>query len=116
MELVSLAIDKKKLEEKQAERDAPCEPEIPKYPWGTSINLDGDTIAALGLKEMPQTGTVFKITGVVKVTGTSDREYETGKGVEKRQTLDLQITDMGLEGAKKQTFKEAASTLYSKGK
>ena len=114
MELVSLAIDPKKIEERKEAMEAPCEVEVPKYPWGTTINLDGDTITALGLKEMPATGTVFKITGIVKVTGTSDREYETGKGVEKRQTLDLQITDMGLEGQKKQTFKEAAGTLYGK--
>lgn len=114
MELVSLAIDPKKLEEKKAEMAEPCEADLPKYPWGTSINLDGDTIAGLGLKEMPPTGTVFKLVGLVKVTGTSEREYETGKGVEKRQTLDLQITDMGLEGKKKQSFNEAAGTLYGK--
>jgi len=112
MDLVNLAIDPKKREENMAALDAPAEPSQPKYPYGTSLYLDDGTLEALGMKEMPPTGTVFKLLGVAKVVGTSEREFETAKGVEKRRTLDIQITDMGLDGGKKQTFKEAAGTLY----
>lgn len=116
MELASLAIDPKELEAKTEAAEAPCDADIPRYPYGTALYLDDTTLAALGVKEMPATGTLFRVVGIAKVTGTSEREFETSKGVEKRRTLDLQITDMGLEGGKKQTFKDAASTLYSKAK
>lgn len=115
MELVSLAIDPEALKERQKAMEAPCEIEPPKFPYGTCLYLDDATLEALGVKEMPATGTLLKVTGMAKVTGTSEREFETGKGTEKRRTLDIQITDMALEGGKKSaTFKDSADKLYGK--
>lgn len=89
MKLVSLKI-KPSEQQKDSPACAPCDMEKPKYPWGTTLHLDEKALAKLGIKEMPAVGTEIPISAVAKVTGTSEREYESGK----HQTLDLQLTDM----------------------
>lgn len=119
MELTSLAIDPKKLEEKRKAMAVPCEEgAMPKYPYGTAMYLENEVLEALGITEMPAAGTVVRIMAVARVTGSSEREFEGPGGAEKRKTLDVQITDMAMAPAAKkgQSFGDAAGSLYGKPK
>lgn len=60
-----------------------------RYPYGTRINLDQDSLDKLGIMKMPTVGDKIMIEGKCEVI--SVRQGEDGKSVE------LQITDMDLE-------------------
>lgn len=63
---------------------------MPKYPWGTSLDLDDDTLGKLGLAKLPEVGEEVAITAVAKVTRISANEDQGGM----RKCLGLQITSM----------------------
>lgn len=113
MKLVSLELSKAE-RKKETEPMAP-DADRPLFPYGTSLYLNDETLAKLGIDEMPDVGTTLLITAVAKVTGTSEREYEGGS----HRTLDIQFTEMSLEEGEeapepeeKQTFDGAAKKLY----
>jgi len=60
-----------------------------RYPYGTRINLDQDSLDKLGIMKLPTVGDKIMIEGKCEVI--SVRQSEDGKSVE------LQITDMDLE-------------------
>ena len=62
----------------------------PKYPYGTSLDLNNDTLEKLGITKLPSVGEEVTITAKAKVTRIS--AYEEQGGAE--QCLGLQITDM----------------------
>ena len=66
--------------------------DAPKYPWGTSLDLDDDTLTKLGITKLPDVGEELALTAVVKVTRISANEDQGGT----RQCLGLQITSMEL--------------------
>jgi hypothetical protein len=103
--MVSMALSKK-----EAKDEAPCEipADQPRYPYGTSLYLDEDSLKKLGMEEMPSVGTEFPIMALAKVTGTSERETQDGS----RKTLDIQLIKMGVGGDEKPTG--AAKKLYGK--
>lgn len=68
-------------------------PSGPRYPYGLKLCLEDEVVDKLGLDELPKVGKKMRLTAVVEVCGTSQREEVKGK---KRQTLDLQIVKMGL--------------------
>lgn len=71
--------------------------EGPKYPWGTSLRLEKETLDKLGMKDLPIVGDSFEICVKVRVTNVSMSENETGEGkVNESQCVELQVTDMGL--------------------
>lgn len=108
MKMTSLA----KLPDVPPKDPKPGEIEKPIYPYGTCLYLEEDTLAALGIKEMPTVGTQIPIQAVAKVTGTSEREFEGGT----RKTLDLQITSMAFEpDAGEQVKKLYPSAADAKG-
>jgi hypothetical protein len=108
MKLVSMKLDP----EEQAEQTPEAkEMEAPKYPYGSCLYLDETVLEMLGIKELPPVGTKFTIQAQAVVTGTSEREYEGGK----HATLDLQLTDLGMEagkGKKGADLKETAEKIY----
>lgn len=113
MKLASLELTK--AERKQEAESTGLAAERPLYPYGTSMYLSDEALKKLGITEIPDVGTVLNITGVAKVTGTSEREYEGGS----HRTLDIQFTEMACEEGEeapeeKQTFGGAAKTLYGK--
>lgn len=95
MKTVSLELSP--AEAKKESGDA-MEMEAPKYPYGTCLYLDDATLKMFGITDVSaiKVGAVMSIMGNVKVVGTSKREYEGGE----HQCLDLQITDLGMEGEK----------------
>lgn len=91
-------------EEAKAEYTAtPADNDLPKYPYGLSLNLDDEVLAKLGLTP-PPVGTKMTLTAVVEVCTVSQYENQDGK----EANLSLQITDMELASA----GKDAASVLW----
>lgn len=66
--------------------------DLPKYPYGLTINLCDDELAKLGITELPPVGTVMQLTALVEVCSIS--QYENQDGADK--SMNLQITDMEL--------------------
>lgn len=91
----------------------PSATDAPKYPWGLEICLNDDSLAKLGIKTMPAVGT--EVTIVAKATVAATRESAT-EGDGTHSSMDLQITDMQVDGLDKDLFGRAAELLYGKPK
>lgn len=85
-----------------------CMVDEPEYPYGLRIELRNDSLAKLGITELPKVGSRMTLTAIVEVCGTSTCESRSGEDL----SLDLQITDMSLGTDEK---KDAASILYGEG-
>lgn len=94
----------------QAKEEYDINAEQPKYPYGTSLYIDEDIMAKLGMTELPKVGSQIKISAMATVTSVSQRQEANG---ETCQNVELQITDMEL-GAPQQTKTdlERANMLY----
>jgi len=83
------------------------------YGYGLCIRLDDDQVEALGIKEPPAPGTVYRLVAraVAKsVTASVEEPGETTEPGEKADVyMELQITDMELT---KDSGKSIAETLY----
>lgn len=91
----------------------PTAAEAPKYPWGLEICLNDDSLDKLGVKALPAVGTEVTIVAKATVSGTRENATE-GEGT--RASMDLQITDMQIDGLDKDLFNRAAEMLYGKAK
>lgn len=101
-----------KAEAKAEYGEATCKPsdeDLPRYPYGLSLQLDDDTLEKLGITDLPKVGTSMLAQITVLVTGTSQRATQLTKDGETTDTcLSLQITDMDIAAP----VKSAASVLY----
>lgn len=72
------------------------------YPYGLCLRVDEDSIDTLGLTDLPEVGTEIMIQAkaVVRATAISDQEGDQNRSME------LQITDLGLEIGKKKDIQE----------
>lgn len=86
MNLVSMKVDMSDCQ--------PCDPSA--YPYGTRLVLTHEQCEALGIKGTIKTGTVVKIVAIASVVRCVE-SAEVGDS-ESEIALDLQITDMALEG------------------
>jgi hypothetical protein len=77
------------------------------YPYGLSINLNSESIEALGLTTIPDVGSCYMVIARAEVKSTSTSEYD-GEG--KQSNISLQITDMALEKESKK--KPMAQRIY----
>lgn len=106
MKLVSM---ERTAKEKKAERDkysatVPGD-SGPDYPYGTRIRLEKAEIEKLGLTDLPAVGEEMTVTAKVCVTMVEENYSKTNE----RCTVELQITEMGLErGAVKKEKKPLA--------
>ena len=91
----------------------PSVADAPKYPWGLNICLSDDSLDKLGVKTLPAVGTEVTIVAKAIVASTSENATE-GSGT--RSSMDLQITDMQLDGLNADLFGRAAEMLYGKAK
>lgn len=97
------------LSPEEAKNESPCcaegDDKGPKYPYGLSINLCDETLAKLGITELPAVGTKMMLHAMVEVTSTSQYERQD----EKEININLQITDMELAAEEK---KSPESLMY----
>lgn len=78
-----------------------------KYPWGLRITLDDDSLAKLGITQLPAVGTTMTLNATVEVCSTS--AYADKEG-EPENSVSLQITAMELNGERDTS--DAATMLY----
>lgn len=96
--------------EAKAETMLGCGPDSddqPAYPYGLSIQLDDETLAKLGITDLPPVGTVMQLTALVEVCSVS--QYENQDGAE--NSMSLQITDMELANGNAEP-KSLANRIY----
>jgi hypothetical protein len=63
----------------------------PAYPYGTRLHLNSETLAKLGIKDMPKVGTKVRIMAMAEVVSVSQNQERDG---DENRELGLQITDM----------------------
>lgn len=85
------------LSQEEAKEEAGVKPELPKYPWGLCIDLDGDALAKLGIDTLPSVGSTMAIIAKAEVQSVSESQYQGDKETNRR--MSLQITDMGVTPA-----------------
>ena len=82
------------------------------YPYGLRINLDNETLAKLGMTELPAIDAEFKLMALVCVVGITQNESSEGKPY---RSIDLQIEQMMLMPAKEEAGEGAddkAKAMY----
>lgn len=99
--------------EEAKEQNEPAVSEAPKYPWGLCITLNDDSLEKLGVKSLPAVGSQVTIVAKADVSRVSG--YQT-QGGDSEASLDLQITDMQVEGLEASLLSRAAEQLYGKEK
>lgn len=118
MKVVNMALKPEKNEEGKSDccccsGPCGCDEGKPRYPWGLQISLEKEQLDALGIKDMPMTGTVVTLQATAKVTRCSEEERE---GAEPMRSISLQITDLAFEPAavtkKPVSMEETAKSLY----
>ena len=91
----------------------PSVAEAPKYPWGLCVTLSDDSLDKLGVKTLPAVGTEVTIVAKATVSRTSENATEDAGN---SASMDLQITDMQVDGLDADLFGRAAELLYGKAK
>ncbi|HEV2133793.1 MAG TPA: hypothetical protein VGR47_05975 [Terracidiphilus sp.] len=91
----------------------PTAADAPKYPWGLCITLNDDSLDKLGVKTLPAVGTEVTIVAKATVSGTRESQSEGGESC---ASMDLQITDMQIDGLDADLFGRAAEMLYGRAK
>lgn len=99
-----------KAEAKEECGGVPADDDLPKYPYGLALYLDDETLAKLGITDLPKVGSTMQAQITVTITGTSQRATQSSKeGESLRTCVDMQITDMDFAPA---TAKDLAKVLY----
>lgn len=94
----------------EAKEEADYSMPEPKYPYGTTIELNKDTLEKLGMATLPQVGTQMGLAATVIVTSVSQSESVEG---EPYMCVNLQITDMELtQATQDRSDLDRANTLY----
>lgn len=94
------------------EMPSEIEMDEPRYPYGLCINLGKDELEKLGITALPKVGTEMTIMAKAYVKMT--RAYET-QGEGEDMGIELQITDMEIQGNQQQRNAEASTMLYGSG-
>ena len=111
--MVSMAKQNEGIEGAKNSSDAGEASDVPTYPWGLRINLDGSTWPKIAENSTPpQIGSKMHMMINVEVVGL---RQEDSQGDKKEIYLDLQITDMGLCCEKKQESSPAMKIYGKKG-
>lgn len=106
---MSTLISMQQSPEEAKEQTEPKASDAPKYPWGLCLTLNDDSLEKLGIDKLPEVGSVVTITARAEVS--SIRDYQT-QGGESEASMDLQITDMQVDGMDANTMGRAAGALY----
>lgn len=105
MDLISM----KKAPERE-EMSGEYEYDEPAYSYGLCLHLGKEELEKLGITALPEVGSEMMVHAMAYVKTVSARQNQDGD----EMSLELQITDMALEG--KQRDREAAKGLYGDDK
>jgi hypothetical protein len=94
MKLTSMKLTKSDVERQQEKYSKPAPADAERYPYGLELHLDNQVLDKCGLDELPEVGSTMTLMATVKVTSVSSRDEVDG---DKRNSVSLQITAMGLE-------------------
>ena len=103
--MINLAYTSEELQEKKTDYESPVA-DLPKYPWGLTLNLDEMTIKKLG-REF-KTGEVVTFQAQAKVVGQHSREEADG---DTKNSVELQLIAMDF-GANEDKQEKLASSMY----
>lgn len=106
MAMVSMKMSAKEAKEYNS---AEITSDAPEYPYGLCIRLDDDALEKLGITSLPAVGTEMTIMAKVFVKSTSAYNRQGG---EDHKDMELQITDMEIEGNQAKRNDAAANALY----
>lgn len=81
------------------------------YPWGLRISLDGETMAKLGMTELPKIDAEFKLVALVCAVSISENETSDG---EARRNVELQIEQMMLMPAAEEEGEDEGEDMAKK--
>lgn len=80
------------------------------YPWGLRISLNNETLAKLGITELPAIDSEFKLVALACVVSVSQNESSDG---EPHRNIDLQIEQMVLAPAAEESGEDSkAKGMY----
>ena len=82
------------------------------YGYGLRLHLNDDQCEALGITKAIKPGTQVKISAVAIVVSSSERIEDDGDDKGNDISLDIQITDMGIEAGS--VLRDAAKVLYGR--
>lgn len=110
--LVSMKLDPKKIEERNKPSSVITD-DAPAYPYGLRVNLDEDSLDALGVSTLPKVGSTMYLGANVKVVSVSDNEHTSEGGeTHRHRSVELQITEMGLDGERAKEEPQTETALY----
>lgn len=83
----------------------------PEYPYGLKLDLNEDSLAKLGITDLPEVGSSVHVMANAEVYSVSMSEDKDGK---ERKSVCLQITDMALGDSVEQSKpkRSPSDTLY----
>ena len=87
--------------------------DAPKYPWGLCITLNDDSLDKLDIDKLPSVETEVTIVAKAQVSRISENQTQGG---ESNRSMDLQITDMRIDGLDGDLLSRASDALYGKQK
>lgn len=101
------------LDKADAEEEASCSAEPPKYPYGLSLSLNDETLERLGMSTMPTVGSQVMLSALATVVTVSERQTqetkEAGEPVESvEKYVELQITALDVTPPQR----EVGASLY----
>lgn len=102
-----MALTSMKMEPKEAKAEMTCESNPREYPYGLEIHLNEESLAKLGMTELPAVGSELMVTAKVVVTSAS--QYQT-QGNDPDMSSNWQITEMEVAPAAKDV--DQAAVLY----
>jgi hypothetical protein len=82
--------------------------DLPRYPYGTKICLDDDSVEKLGITKLPAVGATMMLMARVTVVGVRSGQNQGGDA---ENYVDLQITDAEIKPTQR-SQSELASAMY----
>lgn len=85
----------------------------PYYPYGTSLEFDGDLLDQLEIFDKVEVGGEVKISGTLTITRKSETKHSDDEGeVEERRCMSFQLTKVSLQTSDEKKPMGRSETLY----
>lgn len=92
--LVDMKFTKAEAKAEAEEYSKPSLDNEPQYPWGLQIRLEDESLAKLGITDLPEIGAEYHLTVIAEVQSATESKMASGKT---DRCVCLQITMMGID-------------------